>query len=372
MTDDSSIENGLPPKLDLRKKVISPLGAAPSGGVPAGIRPASASPVPAGVSTVRPILNRAVPPVTPAVPSPLPSAVPPSPVVPAEGGASSAVAGATPGEAPRPLFRPVMAPQTIKLKKPLPIGMKRESTEIRTDPGAKRITSRVPLPPAPDEPTEAVPVGTKTIRIAPSQAASAVPAGTGENAEVVVPPLTPAMSPDPKRQTSRISLESVLGSGGPAPSPKTIKLQRPAAASSTIRVQGVAEPVPDSPGIRQKTAPVVLPEEGADTEKPDSEKKTIKVKRPSVRSVSRPSVAGATGEAGTADRPMTFAPPVALAASEDRVHWTFVVTACAATVVSFVLVYVLLAQVLGPNVSLTEHAYWAPGTELAWPGRIKP
>lgn len=378
MADDTSMDNGLPPKLDLRRKGIAPLGAAvPANTVASGTAPAAPALSarsalggysPGGATSVRPILNKVPEPAAP---------VPPSSSAPAAGigGPSPVSSGPVSGESPRPLVRPVLAPQTIKLKKPLPIGIKRESTEIRTDAGAKRITSRVPLPAVPDAPTEAVPVGTKTIRITPSQFSPATLEVKTEGADGVIqaPPLTAATSPDPKRQTSRISLESVLGSGGSASAPKTIKLQRPAAASSTIRVQGVPESAPAEAEVRQKTAPVELPDESADADKPDSERKTIKVKRPSVRaSMIRSSGASPAASAEATESPVLFAPPVFTAVAADRVHWTFVVAACAATLVGFVLIYVLLAQVIGPNVSLTEHSYGATGTELAWPGRVKP
>jgi hypothetical protein len=56
--------------------------------------------------------------------------------------------------------------------------------------------------------------------------------------------------------------------------------------------------------------------------------------------------------------------------SADSVHWTFITASVAAMLVCCVLIYVLCAQVLGPNISLTELAYAAPDAELPWPGRL--
>jgi len=65
-----------------------------------------------------------------------------------------------------------------------------------------------------------------------------------------------------------------------------------------------------------------------------------------------------------------FAPPEKVLAQVDRAHWFFIVTGCAATIITGVLVYVLAAQVFGPNISLSELSYGAPDMELPWPGRI--
>ncbi len=461
MTDEANTENGLPPKLDLRKKGIalpggtlppavgSPAAPAasvsarpgPEGGVTEGpvpalgtmrikipdvdkqaaasataavgavlkptgtpaspltpkpaaapMTPLTARPVPPAVNAV---LKPAGAPVSPLTPKPAAAPAAPQaarPVAPAAGprteappvptdtrgrdnSASPSPARPESGGAARPVFRPAMAPKTIKLKKPVPIGIKRETANLSADSGSKRSTSKLSLPIDIGGPTEAVPVGTKTIRIAPSQIG---PAAATDKADAqgghIGTPAGVAQTPDPKRQTSRISLESVLGGGSSSSpsspsspslssSPKTVKLKRPEPTASTIKVQSAGTPAGDSP---PKTEPV---EDDAGDEVPESEKKTIKVKRPSIKMPARKT---GGGQDETTDQPTMFAPPVAVVAGEDRVHWTFVIAACAATLVSFVLIYVLLAQVLGPNISMTELSYGAPGTVLEWPGRIKP
>jgi len=65
-----------------------------------------------------------------------------------------------------------------------------------------------------------------------------------------------------------------------------------------------------------------------------------------------------------------FTPPAKALAPVDHAHWFFIVTGCAATIITGVLVYVLTAQAFGPNISLTELSYGAPDMELPWPGRI--
>ncbi len=177
---------------------------------------------------------------------------------------------------------------------------------------------------------------------------------------------------DPKRQTSRISLEAALGSNGDKVStgPKTIRLKRPSEAP-TIK----AKVAPESAGnALNKTARIELPD--ADSDVSATQKRTIKVKRPSQRrsgksvsvkrgtseSAAAPAAASAAaGVPGTVGRPQR---------SADSVHWTFITASVAAMLVCCVLIYVLCAQVLGPNISLTELAYAAPDAELPWPGRL--
>jgi hypothetical protein len=265
------------------------------------------------------------------------------------------------------MLRPVLAPKTIKLKKPVPIGIKRESVDLGAEAGTKRSTSKISLPTTLEPPAEAVPVGTKTIRIAPGVVELGQQVSKSEEPDGARVPLPLAPPPDPKRQTSRISLESVLGSGGQSAAPKTIKLQRPASASIPGRV-----PPPDdsgSPAVQDNASPSDHTAEDADDGKPEADKKTIKVKRPSVKPFVRSG--GASGSPDSEDSAVMFAPPEFIAVAQGRMHWTFVITACAATMVSCVLIYVLLAQVIGPNISMTEHSYGAPGVELGWPGRLK-
>jgi hypothetical protein len=102
-------------------------------------------------------------------------------------------------------------------------------------------------------------------------------------------------------------------------------------------------------------------------------RKTIRVKRAAVPvSVSAPAGADGTvlplarpagGVAGRKDSTLQES----LEASPGPI---FVAAALAAISVACVLIYVLAAQVLGPNDSLTPLSYNQSGPRLPWPGRI--
>lgn len=393
MADDSNNENGLPPKLDLRKKVITPLAARPA--FPATVpnagaagrlaSPSMPSPLGSGATaaaggdsskgTMRITLPDAPEPsVMPTMPTVMqpPADRPvntPTPAVSSE--ATPSAASTAPGTAgPRPLMRPVMAPKTIKLKKPVPLGIKRDTPDPSAPPGTKRATSKISLPSDQDGQMASTTGSPQPIRIALPPAVPAVTIETvakaGGNAGIAtvtvsVPP--PQPEPDPKRQTSRISLDSALGSEGES-GPKTIKLKRP--GSSTVRVQGLDSPEAGEP--RNKTAAINMTDESSGDSTPDTQKKTIKVKRPSARPSLRTSAAEGTGGASS---PTMFAPPTRKLAV-DSAHWTFIVAGCAATIITGVLIYVLCAQAFGPNLSLTPLSYSGPdsATELPWPERI--
>lgn len=400
MADDSNNENGLPPKLDLRKKVITPLNAKPeepvtATGVDAAATPASpAEPSPvqgstgagtnAALETMR-IKIPATPEPQPATPTAPPTLkkpedvsqdtdkpeAPASPPAPAADGTPTA--GSTPGAAgPRPLVRPTMAPKTIKLKKPIPLGIKRDTPDPAAPAGSKRATSKISLPASPEAQQATASATPQPIRIAqtaPSPAAATEDAATeSEKSETPAPVTPPQPAPDPKRQTSRISLDSVLGSESDS-GPKTIKLKRP--TGSSIKVQGMSSP--DGSDAKHKTASVDLPTDSAsDDDTPETQKKTIKVKRPSVRPSLRTGGSGGSGGSTTGGggaAPM-FAPPSKAAAPVDSAHWFFILTSCAAIIITGVLIYVQCAQALGPNYSLTELSYGAPEAELPWPGRL--
>ncbi len=188
---------------------------------------------------------------------------------------------------------------------------------------------------------------------------------------------------DPKRQTSRISLDAALGGEGEnkqAAGPKTIRLKRPSEVA-TVKIKKKPEVEDNKAGEPlNKTSEIPPPEaEGDKDEIPQTQKKTIKVKRPSQRravksvSVKRAgSEAGATepaAEGAVAAAPMQAVGPAA-APVKDGAHWTFITASVAAIIVCCIIIYVLCAQVLGPNISLTQLSYAAPDAELPWPGRI--
>jgi hypothetical protein len=276
----------------------------------------------------------------------------------------------------RPLMRPVMGPKTIKLKKPVPLGIKRDTPDPDAPAGTKRATSKISLPSDPETAGEAAPLTPQPpIRImqtAPTAAATDATVGgegdTGNTAAASIPDAPPQPPPDPKRQTSRISLESALGSESDN-GPKTIKLKRPGINNTSIRIQGLesrdtaAAPPPPPPPAAAAGLPTASP---GDNAIPETQKKTIKVKRPAGRTALR---TGGSSTGSGSSSPAMFTPPTKAVAA-DSAHWFFILTGCAATIITGVLIYVLCAQALGPNISLTELSYGAPEAELPWPGRI--
>lgn len=405
MADDTNNENGLPPKLDLRKKVLTPPNAKPdepASGADAAATPASpAVPAPAQGSTGEgnepaPETMRIKIPATPepqaATPStpptlkkpedasqdtgkPEPPSTQPAPATDSKPAVGSAPAsGSAPAAAgPRPLTRPTMGPKTIKLKKPVPLGIKRDTPDPTAPTGSKRATSKISLPASPEAQQAATKTAPQPIQIAKTTPAPAADTTEGasesEKRDTPAPATPPQSAPDPKRQTSRISLDSAYGSESKS-APKTIKLKRP--TSNTAKVQGMGSP--DAADAKHKTSGVELPSDSAsDDDAPETQKKTIKVKRPSVRPSLHKSGSGGTGKGttggGGGTSPM-FAPPQKAAAPVDSAHWFFILTGCAATIITGVLIYVQSAQAFGPNISLTELSYGAPEAELPWPGRI--
>lgn len=371
MADDSNNDSALPPKLDLRRKIGTPpdqQAAEPSPAVPRP--PAVSAPVPADLesspSTVRITLpetresgERETPKAAaPKMPKPTGTPVPtgPKPL--------QAATGSAPSADPRPTIRPVMAPKTIKLKKPVPLGIKRDTPDPTAAPGSKRATSKISLPASSDDMPATAPTGPKPITITKTAPADTETAEAGSDT-ATKPTIIPQPAPDPKRQTSRISLDSALGNES-ASGPKTIKLKRPN-TSGAIKVQG-SEPSSGSGSLTsgEITSPAGTAEPDETT---NTQKKTIKVKRPSVRTSQRPSLAGGSTTASNSS-PTMFTPPAKALAPVDHAHWFFIVTGCAATIITGVLVYVLTAQAFGPNISLTELSYGAPDMELPWPGRI--
>ena len=420
MADESSSDSALPPKLNLRKVAPAAVSApepkkepgkptAPASPTAETMRiklPATDAPEPAAKPTPTltskpatpaggPVRLKAKPkpaaagagpkPLTPSGAAPKPAAAKPvarkplkpkpaapKPVAPAatEPEAEAPAAAATPGAAEAPK---AVKPKSVKLK-PVAVGIKRPGVDPGAPAGSKRETSKIPLESA--SAPAVTPMGpganTKTIKIAPAPVD-----GSKISGPMVVSAGGPdePVKPDAKRQTSRISLEAALssdgtGNGEPAATgPKTIRLKRPSEAP-TVKVKKAPDAA-DSGELR-KTAKIEMPPDEAET--PATQRKTIKVKRPSqrrtVKSVSVKRGSESEGDAAAAPAGAPQAMPAAEPVVVDSAHWTFITTAIAAMIACFVLIYVLCAQVLGPNISLTEVAYAAPDVELPWPGRI--
>ncbi len=244
----------------------------------------------------------------------------------------------------RPILRPAgSGPTTIK--RPAPVGIRKDASDPLAVPGTKKSTSRISLPSNAEKSTSGQ---IRTIKIAPkSQAGKADIQPHDTDTEDDKKPAV-----DPKRQTSRISLESVLGGESKSPNaPATIKIKR-AAPEATSASQ--AKTIVKSPGSN------VSQEEPATDEtqetNPESQKKTLKIKRPSVPT---------SGKPAASDAPSIFTPPVPTGKTgEPEPHWAFSIIAIAATLVVGVLIYVLTAQIM--DVDLSEAP---PQDGLPWPAR---
>lgn len=386
----------LPPKLDLRKKGIlkTPQTVTPAFGVPSVPEAPVAAPE-APVAAVAPAAP-VTPVMTPAAPvSPAPPAVP-VPVAPAAPVASSAASSPRPMPigAPRPAV-----PGTVRLRPKIPLSpagavvpvaikpigpaapppaasMPKAPVAVPPPPG-KRKTSRIPLEGAQagGEKPEVAAMAPKTIRIKPISVDAADPASAEAPAAKsgVLGAPGGAEQGDPKRQTSRISLEAALGSedraGG---SPKTIRLKRPAEAG-TVKVTR-----PDASGAPMgKTAEIDAPEEASDDDSDAAltQKKTIKVKRPMQRrAVKSVSVARRPGEGGQDADGVPMAASVGMpggaARAVDSAHWTFITFAIVSVIVSLTIIYMLAAQACGPDFSLTQLSYGLREMDLPWPGKL--
>ncbi len=352
LTSKPDTPAGGPVRLKARPKPVVGTGPKPLTPPGAALKPSAATP-----TVLKPLTPK------PAAPKPVASAA-------TEPEADAPAAAATPAEAD--------APKAVKLKsvtlKPVAVGIKRPGADPNAPAGSKRETSKIPLESASAPPVTPMGPGanTKTIKIAPAPVDGSKISGPMVVSEGAA---GEPMKPDSKRQTSRISLEAALGSDGTgngepaATGPKTIRLKRPSEAP-TVKVKKA--PDDDAGGELRKTAKIEMPPDEAET--PATQRKTIKVKRPSqrrtVKSVSVKRGPEAEGDAAAAPAGAPQAMPAAEPVVVDSAHWTFITTAIAAMIVCFVLIYVLCAQVLGPNVSLTEVAYAAPDVELPWPGRI--
>jgi hypothetical protein len=232
------------------------------------------------------------------------------------------------------------AAPTLKVK--MPAGAPQAEA---TPASKKRETSRIPL-------------------------GAAVPPGSEEKKPATIR-IRPAV--ESKRKTSRISLEAALAvqdEPADASKPKTIRLKRPD-EMPTVKVKtkpGLAKPEVTPPSASAPGDELSATREldvGEEEGSSPTRKKTIVVKRPQ----QRPSVRGVTIKQGGAGQPEAV-PGQVEAVATDQAHWMFHTCGIAAILAMGVLIYVLCAQVFGPDISLTQLSYGAKNTELPWPGRF--
>lgn len=238
---------------------------------------------------------------------------------------------------------------TIRLAavdKPRTVLLKKEAV------ASKKETSRIPLEAAKAPLVEES--RPKTIRIKP-----AVPVGT-VGAAAAAPAAAPGEVVAGKRKTSRIPLEAAISGSTEERSegkPKTIRLKRPAVG---VKAPPTAKTVARSPGSLKKTAEI----EVADRAGPSlTRRKTVRVKRPASRPSVKPAAIARPTEGGLAA--VAVVPVI-----EDKPLWIFPTMAILGVIAAFVLVYVQMAQVFGPDMSLTRHSYGWRSLELSWPGKV--
>ncbi|MDA1043675.1 MAG: hypothetical protein O3C57_00470 [Verrucomicrobia bacterium] len=390
--NENSMGGGLPPKINLKKSgVLKPEQAAPPpekvpdiaprpdlertqiDPAPPAPRPISAKPMAAGV---RPIARPKTITVTPIskIMSTRPS-VPDRPHVTTVGAGETEAKtvpnadASTPGASPRPIaaVRPMTKPveppaaSEAKANSPAPqypsvrIAAKRETTKISLDAARPK-----------DMPTQKTLKAVKLVsRSEEKPLDSAV-----DSASTPEDPSKQVSVVASKRTTSRVSLEAVLGSataGEDDGKPKTIRLKRPGAATSA-KVSAVTalhkKPVVPGAGVTGEDA-----QEDRDADAAQTQRKTVVVKRSGAgRARKKVSVARAEGsvEASSA----AGAPGNKAKIGPSEPGWVFAVYAVAAALITCVLIYVITAQVVGPNASLTEYSYSKTGPELPWPGKL--
>ncbi len=271
-------------------------------------------------------------------------AVPPPPAVPAATPAPSPAAAAS-------------APQGIAIPR---------------EQAAKKMTARISLASATGQiPSVAVPPpadDVKTIKLKPPTATQSV--SSQESAAIAAQAA--------KSKTSRITLESALSAQPELPqaqsaAPKTIRLKRPtemgggAPAKPPLKPPTTHIQLPQTPHQTGQIPPaaVATPPPEPEQESPDNSptrKKTIKVKRPGAGGGPKISLnKGEGGEAapGVGDdnlQQLSGFDNLTPLAAPDKVNPIFIVAAVIALLVAINLIWVLAAQLFGPNAAVADYA----------------
>lgn len=356
---DDDLQNGgaIPPKLSpISVKAPTPPAAAPQPAAPA--EPAA------------PAVAEA-----PAAPAATPPATPAAPAAPAPGSTTSAK-------------RPVMQRKTVILRKP--------GEKPAPAPAAPAATAPVMLP---DEPpaTTSAPQGIAishqeaakkmTARISLASATGQIPEVIPSEDDVKTIKLRPPSQPAPaavqaaKSKTSRISLETALGSEPePAPTggtPRTIRLKRPSemgkSGPATPAVQVKADV---SPSVTAELAPppAAAPAAVEAVEESPTQKKTIKVKRPTAAggpkiTLSKGDAASEKSDAPSGDgdlQSLSSFDSIQAAPVADKVNPFFIVAAVLAILVTLNLAWIFAAQLYGPNAAVADFAV-AQGPDMPDP-----
>lgn len=326
------------------------LGIPQSGAAPRPVTAPAAAPVVAAAKAPQPVSG-------PAAPVPAAASMAPSPgiqfIKPAAGPQPlKPLAVPVAGEGPRPTIKisgaPMGAqPRTIKLQpgsQPAPAA----------EPGSKKETSKIPLAAA-QPASPAVKKQTSPLE--------------GASAEVI----------EAKRKTSRISLENVMASDAGAPSggaasaggPKTIKLKRPSEAVTIKAVRkgpvAASQPAAAAAASLNKTAPL---DDAAKAETEEGGRKTVKVRKPTLKVKAGGAPAGGAAGAAAAGTAAGAAAAAVPEEYKDTAHWVFWLFSLAAVLVACVTIYMFTSQVIGPDYCLTKASYNPQGSNLGWPGKL--
>ncbi len=276
-----------------------------------------------------------------------------------------------PGEAAAaPAVPPPAAPA---VPPPAPNAPAPQGIAIPREQAAKKMTARISLASATGQiPSVTVPPTTddvKTIKLKPPTSTQSV--SPQESAAIAAQAA--------KSKTSRISLESALSAQpelpqAPSAAPKTIRLKRPTEMGGSAPAKPALKPptthiqIPQPPHQTGQIPPaaVATPPPEPAQETPDNSptrKKTIKVKRPGAGGGPKISLnksgEGADGAASTGDedlQQLSGFDNLAPVAAPDKVNPVFIIAAVIALLASIDLIWVLAAQLFGPNAAVADFA----------------
>ena len=254
---------------------------------------------------------------------------------------------------------------------PAPSAPAPQGITIPREEAAKKMTARISLASATGQiPSVAVPASTDDVKTIKLKAPTvAIPAMPEQDSAAIAAQAA-------KSKTSRISLESAFSAQPELPSaggaaPKTIRLKRPtemggAPAKPPLKPPTTHIEIPLTPHQTGQVpaAAVAAPPPEAAAESPDNSptrKKTIKVKRPGAGS--GPKISLNKGEGGDAAsgadddnlQQLTGFDNLAPIAGPDKVNPIFIVAAVIAILVAIDLVWVLAAQLFGPNAAVADY-----------------
>ena len=308
-----------------------------------------------------------------------------TPITPEEGGGvppKVAPFGAAAPAAPAPAAAPASGVSTIKLKPVIRKPMIHKPTI-----GGTPKTAAAPAAAAPAAPAAPSKKATQSLAAVSDQMpAQAVLRKTGIIAEGII---TPAQQQAAKSKTSRISLESAIGVAPAKESPaplKTIRLRRPTdlkhPAPSPLKPVGTAAPAAAPAAAAHEEsiteAPTVVKAPAEEAEgSTTTQKKTLKIHRPSGLGVKRPTlgIQKKTEEAATGDvpdmqpadmgdvpelkplSPMDFSSSQSEDVSAGVPGWVAalsLITTIAALLVLGVVVYFLYSEGVGPGAGPNE------------------